>query len=157
ASKEYSFRYSWSGRKIRCPGRPNGRARSAWRNGGTTPTSFSSQLEEIGEPRRHDLRARGVLPRVGPGPHPLLGLAEEAALQLIDIFFHVLEVACPAPRLRGSDALVALPAHAVEQQGTVRRDEPARAAREEQERRRGAFAEHDRRGLVLAVAQEGEH
>src|SRR5215469_346805 len=78
------------------------------------PRPGSGQLEQLRQAGGDELGAGDVLAVGGPLAQLFLGRAEEAHLQVVDVALHLLEVLGPVERLAGADALLALPAHAVE-------------------------------------------
>src|SRR5262249_9546028 len=94
-------------------------------------------------------------PPRGPFSQQRVGAAEQPGLQFVDLLLHRLEVAGPEVRLLGADALLALPAHAMEEERAVAGDEPALARGEDQQAGRGALAQDDAGAAELALADEG--
>ncbi len=103
----------------------------------------ASQIEQLGEAGGDQLRAGHEVSAARPLAHLLRAGPEQPLLQLVQVALQLLEVLRPDPGLRRVDALVALPAHLVEQQRAVPRHQPPAAGGEQQQRRRRALADHD--------------
>src|SRR5690349_24867919 len=92
-----------------------------------------------------------------PRPDLLLGGAEQADLKIVDVFFHFLEMSSPEIGLLGANPLFTLPAHAMKQQGAVRRDEASATGSEDKQRRGRALAQYDRSTFELSVPHQRQH
>src|SRR5262249_41602981 len=71
--------------------------------------------------------------------------------------FECLEMLGPARRFKCRYALLALPAHAMKEKRAVARDQSLLARGEDEQRRRGTFAQHDAGALQFAHANKRGH